>query len=183
MARTEAPPGPRWRAAPPEQRPEQRTDHQLPPGRGEARRDPGGRPEPEPSGPGLGALLRSLGDDMGTLVRQEIRLAKAEATRTARRVAADSAWIGAGLAVAAVGGLCLVLALALGLGALLDSYWLGTLITGAVLVLAGALFAWRGVRDLRRGELAPTRTVETLREDADWARSEAQDFKDELTKE
>jgi Putative Actinobacterial Holin-X, holin superfamily III len=172
MARTEETRTPRWRAA--------RPDHQLPPGRGES----GGRAAPEDAdGPGLGTLLRSLGDDMGTLVRQEIRLAKAEAGRTARRVAADSAWIGAGATIAAVGGICLVLALALGLGALLDSYWLGTLITGAILVLAGALAAWKGVRDLRRGELAPTRTVETLRGGAEWARQEALDFKEELTNE
>lgn len=166
---TSRPPA-RWRTARPE--------HQLPPGRGE-----GAEPEPEPGRPGLGTLLRSLAEDMGTLVRQEIRLAKAEAGRTARRVAADGAWIGAGAVIAAVGGLCLVVALALGLGALLGSYWLGTLITGVILVLAGALAAWKGVRDLRRGELAPTRTVETLREDADWARREMRDFKEELTKE
>lgn len=153
-------------------------DHQLPPGRGEELEDAG----PE-SRTGLGTLLRSLGDDMGTLVRQEIRLAKAEAARTAKRVAADSAWIGAGAVIAAVGGLCLVVAMALALGALLGSYWLGTLITGAVLVLGGALVAWKGVRDLRTGDLAPRRTVETVREDVEWARREARDFKEELTKE
>lgn len=171
MPRTEATPTPRWRAA--------RPDHQLPPGRGESARGPA--PD-DGSGPGLGTLLRSLGEDMGTLVRQEIRLAKAEAGHTARRVAADSAWIGAGAVIAAVGGVCLVVALALGLGALLDSYWLGTLITGALLVLIGAIAAWKGVRDLQRGEFAPTRTVETLRDDAEWARREALDLKEELTK-
>lgn len=152
----------------PSRRPDADAGHQLPPGRGE---------------PGLGTLFRSLGEDMGVLVRQEIELAKAEAGHTAKRVAKDSAWIGTGAAIAGVGGLCLVLALALGLGALLGSYWLGTLITGAVLVLAGGLFAWKGVRDLQRGGLAPKRTVETVREDVDWARREVRDFKDELTRE
>ena len=161
---------PRWgRTAP---------DHQLPPGRGEELAG-----EAPASRTGLGTLLRSLGEDMGTLVRQEIRLAKAEAARTAKRVAADSAWIGAGAAIAAVGGLCLVLAMALGLGALLGSYWLGTLITGAVLVLIGGLAAWKGVRDLRTGGLAPRHTVETVRDDVEWARREARDFREELTKE
>ncbi|HUG41727.1 MAG TPA: phage holin family protein [Longimicrobiales bacterium] len=153
-----------------------RPDHQLPPGRGDD-------PEPGPGRPGLGTLLRSLAEDMGTLVRQEIQLAKAEAGHTVKRVAADGAWIAAGTVIAAVGALCLVLALALGLGALLDSYWLGTLITGAVLVLGGALVAWKGVRDLRKGELAPTRIVKTLRDDAEWAKREVRDFKEELTKE
>lgn len=149
-------------------------DHQLPPAGG------GTAGSARSS---LGDLLRSLADDTQTLVRQEISLAKVEAARTAKRVAADSAWIAAGAGAIAVGGLCLVLALALGLGALLGSYWLGTLITGALLVVLGAAFAWKGVRDLRTTELAPRRTMETLREDADWARSEVRDFKDELTKE
>lgn len=168
---TESRTAPRWRTA--------RPDHQLPPGRGEGA-GAGGRPD---AGPGLGTLLRSLGEDVGTLVRQEIRLAKAEAGRTARRVAADSAWIGAGAVIAAVGALCLVIAMALGLGALLGSYWLGTLITGAVLILTGGLVAWKGLGDLRRGELTPRRTVESLREDAEWARREARDFREELTRE
>ena len=169
MERLETRRTPPTRPAPP--------DHRLPPGRGEA---PGGG---DGTGPGLGTLLRSLGEDMGVLVRQEIALAKAEAGNTAKRLARDSAWIGTGAAIAAVGGLCLVVALALGLGALLGSYWLGTLITGLLLVIVGALFAWKGVRDLRKGKLGPTRTIETVREDMDWARREARDFKEELTKE
>lgn len=178
MARTEKRTA-RWRAA--------RPDHQLPPGRGEAgsgpAAGPGRRVGAAGEEPGLGALLRSLGEDMGTLVRQEIELAKLETTRTAKRVALDGAWIGAGATIAAVGGLCLVVALALGLGALLGSYWLGTAITGLVLVATGALVAWKGAGDLRRGEFGPRRTVATLKEDAAWARREARDFKDELTRE
>lgn len=142
-------------------------DHQLPPGEGAFRR----------SGQGVGDLLRDLATDVGTLVRQEIELARLEITRTATGVAKDGAWIAVGAAIAAVGGLVLVVALALGLGALLGSYWLGTLITGVLLLLIGGLFAWKGLRDFRRRELAPTRTVATLREDADWARQEAEDFK------
>lgn len=165
MARPQSP-SPRWRPAPP--------DHQLP---------PASEPEPEVSRPGIGGLIRSLADDMGTLVRQEIRLAKLETERAAKRLAADGAWIGAGAAIAAVGGLTLVVAMALALGALLGAYWLGTLITGVLLVFVGALVAWKGIRDLRRGDLAPSRTRESLREDADWARREMREFKEELTRE
>lgn len=150
-----------------------RPDHRLPPGRGEELDAGEGRPS-------IVQLLRSLSEDVATLVRQEIRLAKLEAGRTAKRVAVDGAWITAGAAIVAIGGICLVLALALGLGALLGSYWLGTLITGVLLVGGGALVAWKGVRDLRSGDLGPTRTVETLREDADWARREMREFGDDL---
>jgi uncharacterized membrane protein YqjE len=152
-------------------------DHQLPPGRGPGAAGDG------TAEPGLGDLIRSLANDLGTLVRQEIDLARMELTRTARRLVADSAWIGIGAAVAAVGALCLVVALALGLGALLGSYWLGTLITGGVLVLLGGAAAWKGIRDLRKQELAPRRTAESLREDARWAKDEAQELKQRLIEE
>jgi len=148
-------------------------DHQLPPG-------PDHQPPPQP---GLGDLIRSLADDLGTLLRQEIDLAKMELRRTAGRVAADSAYIGVGVAIAAVGGLCLVLAMALGLGALLGSYWLGTLITGVVLLLVGGGFFYKGLRDLRSGGLMPTQTTESLKENARWARDEAQDLKQGITRE
>jgi hypothetical protein len=152
-------------------------DHQLPRGRGVGVYG-------EPTGQaGLMDLLRSLAEDVSTLVRQEIGLAKLEAARTARRLAADSAWIAVGVAIAAVGALCLVLAMALGLGALLGSYWLGTLLTGLFLVLLGGGFLFKGVRDLRKLELAPRETTESLRQDARWAREEASDFKEGLTRE
>jgi hypothetical protein len=133
--------------------------------------------------PGLARLVRDLAEDTRTLVQQEIALAKMEAAQSAKRVAADGAWIGVGAAIAAVGGLCLVVAAALGLGALLGSYWLGTLIIGAALLALGGIFAWRGVRDLKRGGLIPTGTVQSLQEDRDWAQREVEDFKQGLTEE
>lgn len=155
-----------------------RPDHQLPPGRGGRGRGAGGGEEP-----GIGDLVRSLAEDVGTLVRQEIQLAKLEVGRTARRVAADGAWMATGVAIAAVGGICLVLALALGLGSLLGSYWLGTLITGGLLLVVGGGFVLKGLLDLRRRSLKPDRTRASLREDARWAREEARDFKEGITRE
>lgn len=146
-------------------------NRQLPPADGRGRHT---------AAQGVGDLLRDLASDVGTLVRQEIELARMEVTSTATGVAKDGAWIAIGAGIAIVGGLVLVVALALGLGALLGSYWLGTLITGVLLLLLGGLFAWKGLRDFRRRELAPTRTVATLREDADWARREAEEFKQGL---
>jgi hypothetical protein len=163
-------PSSRWRAARPER--------QLPPARPGRRYDAG-----ETAEPGVVALLRSLSDDLLTLIRQELQLARLEVGRTARRLAADSVWIATGAAIAAVGALTLVVAMALGLGALLGSYWLGTLITGTFLVLVGGGFLFKGLRDLRTQELAPKQTARSLRDDAEWARQEARDLKQGLTEE
>jgi hypothetical protein len=154
-------------------------DRQLPPSPSSAGR--GRTAGPAADGPGLSDLVRSLADDSRTLLRQEVHLAKAEVVRAARQLAVDSALLAVGAAVSAVGGLCLVVALALGLGALLGSYWLGTLITGFLLLLVGAGFLWKGARNLRTRELVPTRTAESLREDARWARQEAKELREGLS--
>lgn len=160
------------RTTPTPRRPVADPGHQLP----AAATEPG-------DGTGLArvtALIRSLANDLQTLVHQELELVKLEAGQTARRVVRDGAWIGAGVAITAVGGLVLVVALALGLGVLLGSYWLGTLITGLVLVLIGAGVAFKGAKDLRTAQLAPKQTVDSLKEDAEWARRAAQELKNEL---
>ena len=132
---------------------------------------------------GIGELVRDLADDTRVLVQQEIELAKMEVAASIKRVVRDSAWIGAGIAILAVGGLVLVVALALLLGALLDSYWLGTLIVAVLLLLVGAVAAWLGVRDLKKGGLMPKGSLESVKEDKAWAQREADDFKRGLKEE
>ncbi len=157
----------RWRSPPP--------DHPLPRGQRPPR-----RPAVEEQDAGVTDLLRSLADDTRTLVRQELDLARMEVVRTARHLTVDGIWIAAGAGIAALGGVVVVLGLALLVGYFLDSYWLGTLIVGGFLLLVGAVGALVGVQRLRSRELAPKRTVDSLRADATWARTEADDFKQAL---
>lgn len=131
----------------------------------------------------FGQLLRELAEDSRTLVQQEIELVRLEVAQSARRVTVDSAWIGAGAVVITVGLVCLALALALAIGALLDSYWLGTLITAVLFLLIGGLVAWRGIRDLQAGGFVPAGPMESLQEGRDWARQEMDELKQGLTEE
>ncbi len=132
---------------------------------------------------GVAQLIRDLADDTRTLVQQEIELVRLETGASIKRVAVDAGWIWAGGVVLTVGGICLAVALALGLGVLLNSYWLGALITGAVLLLVGGLLAWRGVRDLRAGGLLPGGTLASLKQSRDWAQEELDELKRGLTEE
>ncbi len=157
-------------------------DHQLPPhteatatrGNGHA------RVRPSDGSAGLGDLVRELSDDMDRLVRDEVALAKQEGRQKLRKMAADSGWIAAGAGVVIAGALCLVAALALGLGALFGAWWLGALITGVLLLIVGSVVALKGLQDFRSGELAPRKTVETLKQDAAWAKGAAARFRREL---
>ena len=126
---------------------------------------------------GFVQLLKDLGDDIRTLIQQEIELARLEVGQSAKRVAVDGAWIWAGAVVLTVGLICLALALALGIGALLDSYWLGALITGGAFLLFGGLLAWRGIRDLTAGGLLPTNPLTSWKENRDWAKQEMDELK------
>ena len=155
----------------------ERVEPGLDPGTGELMTDADDRSA------GFVQLLKDLGDDIRTLIQQEIELARLEVGQSAKRVAVDGAWIWAGAVVLTVGLICLALALALGIGALLDSYWLGALATGGVFLLIGALLAWRGIRDLTAGGLLPTNPLDSWKENRDWARQEMDDLKQGISEE
>ena len=122
-------------------------------------------------------LLNQLAEDSGALVKQEIALAKAEMRETLARTASGATRIAIGGAVAAVAGLVLTAFLVLLLGSLLGNYWLAALIVGVALALIGGLLAVMGVRRLKDLSVAPTQTIETLREDAQWAKREVDELK------
>lgn len=113
----------------------------------------------------LGELLGELAEDMSLLVRQEVQLAKTEISAKVSHVTTDLVTVGAGAAVALVGGLTLVAALVLGLVAIGVAPWLSALIVGAVLGLVGYGMLRGGLNDLKHRELTPDRTVQTIKED------------------
>ena len=114
----------------------------------------------------LGELFGDLARELTTLLRQEVALARTELGQTATRVGRDLGLLAVGGAVAYAGFLALIAALIIGLGQLGLEWWLAALIVGLVVAGAGALFVRRGLTALRREELVPQRTLETLREDA-----------------
>jgi predicted phage tail protein len=114
----------------------------------------------------LGELFGQLSQDMSLLFRQEIQLARAEMTEKISQLTANLISVIAGGFVAYVGALAIVAALILALHELADvSPWVSALIVGAVLATAGYAMLNRGLKELKRVDLAPRRTVENLKED------------------
>lgn len=134
--------------------------------------------EPEPS---LGELFRQLAQDSSTLIRQEVALAKTELTRSLSRAAVGAAGIVAGALVAVVGVLVLIAALVVGLGDLIDNYWLSALIVGVLFVAIGGLLAKSNLDRVKGVDYKPDLTIQTLKEDKRWAQAEAQQVKRDLT--
>ena len=130
--------------------------------------------------PPLSDLLKRVGQDAATLVRQEITLAKLELRESARSLAKDAGKLGAAAGLALLGGLALLAFVIVGLGDLIDNYWLSALIV-CVLLLGSAAIMARGALDhLKRSSMAPQETVQTLKEDQRWAKREVQDFKQSM---
>jgi uncharacterized membrane protein YqjE len=139
-----------------------------------------GAPRPERAEPSFGELVSRLTNQTGVLIRQEISLAKVELRETGTSLARDSAKVGVGVVVAWTGLLALTGALIVGLAQLLNNYWLAALIVGAVYVLVGWMLARGAMADMRRDGLAPKETIESLRDDAEWAKEQTRSIGDNL---
>ena len=118
----------------------------------------------------IGELLKQLASETTTLVRQELDLAKAEMREKGKKAGPGFGMIGAagGVALLALGALtaCLILALD---GAMPN--WLAALIVAVVYGAVAAVLYIRGkekVDDV--GSPAPRQTIETVKEDLQWAK-------------
>jgi len=138
---------------------------------------PPGAPGPEPS---LGELFKQLAQDSATLVKQEVSLAKAEMRENLRSATRDAAMIAVGGGLLLVGLLVLTAFLVAAIGDLLDNYWLGALLVGLVFVAVGGLLAKKNLNNLKKDDLGPGQTIQTLKEDKRWLQSEIQQAKKEL---
>jgi hypothetical protein len=122
----------------------------------------------------LGELFSALAADTGTLVRQEVELAKTEMTQKATRVGKDIGFLLAGGAVAYAGFLAILAAIAIGLGQLGLPWWVATLLVGLVVAGIGGFLVMRGISALRQETPLPQQTIDTLKEDAEWAKAQTQ---------
>jgi hypothetical protein len=120
----------------------------------------------------LGELFGDLTRDTGTLVRQEVALAQVEMTQQATRVGKDLGFLVAGGAVAYAGFLALIAVIAIGLGQLGVPWWLATFLVAVVVGGVGGFLVMRGLDALKRETLVPERTMQTLKEDAAWAKEQ-----------
>ncbi|HEX8003305.1 MAG TPA: phage holin family protein [Mycobacteriales bacterium] len=116
---------------------------------------------------GVGELIGEIAQDLGTLVRQEIELAKAEVKEEAGKAGGAAGMLGgagvAGLLVAFFASLTLMFAL----DALMPIGWAALIVTVLWGVVGFALYT-RG-RERLRSVKAPQQTIQTLKEDARWA--------------
>lgn len=119
----------------------------------------------------LGELFAELSRETSTLVRQEVALAKTELTQKATRVGKDVGFLLAGGFVLYAGFLALLAAAILALSHAIPT-WASALVIGAIVLVVGGILVAKGIEDLKEADLAPTETLETLKEDTTWAKNQ-----------
>ena len=121
----------------------------------------------------IGEVASELTRDLSLLVRQEVELAKAEMAEKGHVAAPGLKMIGgagvAGLMAAGATTAFAVLVLATFL-----PDWLAALIVGVALAGAAYLLAMRGKERVEQaGSPVPEQTIETVKEDVEWAKTRA----------
>jgi len=115
----------------------------------------------------IGDLVKQLSDQMSTLVRQELDLAKAELTVKGKRAGLGAGMFGGASVFSAYGAgaltACLILVLATAMTA-----WLAALIIAAVYGVVAGVLALMGRAKIRQSvPPMPEQTVESVKEDVE----------------
>jgi VIT1/CCC1 family predicted Fe2+/Mn2+ transporter len=121
----------------------------------------------------IGEVAKELTSDLSLLVRQEIDLAKAEMAEKGRTAAPGLGMFGG----AGVVGLCAAGALTAFLILVLAIFlpeWAAALIVGAALAAVAFVLARQGKERVAEvGKPVPEQTIETVKEDVEWAKTRA----------
>lgn len=118
-------------------------------------------PRPEAS---LSDLISRLGDDVTTLFRQEVALAKVELKREATAAGKAAGMLAAGALLGFVALLLVAWAAAWGLAEVIPVGW-AFLIVGLVFAAVAAAVAMAGKKKMQQVDPTPHATIETLQQD------------------
>ncbi|MHB0775190.1 phage holin family protein [Halomonas sp. WWR20] len=127
----------------------------------------------------IGSVISSLTNDMTTLVRQEIDLAKAEMSQNMKQAMGGIAAIAVAGAVLMGGFLVLLFAAVYALSNVLAP-WLAALIVGVVVMVIGFIMVQSGRKKLQAQSLMPSRTMSSVKRDEDTVERHAKGTKEQM---
>src|SRR5688572_7183655 len=127
----------------------------------------------------IASLLRDLRDETTTLFRQEVTLAKTEMKENVSRMTNHAVKIAVGGFVAYAGVIVLLIGVGHLLGALLIragldeqvAQWLAPSIVGLLVAIIGWVMLSKAKNAIAQEDLAPRQTIDSLRENKEWAQS------------
>jgi hypothetical protein len=112
-------------------------------------------------------LVGDLTSSVSTLFRKEIELARAETSEKINQAVVAGGSIAAGGILALAALIVLLQALVIALAELGLAPALSALIVGGIVAIIAFALIYKGTNDLKASNLAPTRTADSLRRDAE----------------
>ncbi len=117
---------------------------------------------------GFSTLVSGLIEDLQSLVRSEVQLAKTEIREDVRDIGKGAGMIAAGALVGLVGFIFLMLGATYLLNKVVEM-WIAAGIVGLVLVIIAAGIALAGKGKLSAANLKPDQTIDSIKENKEWA--------------
>jgi uncharacterized membrane protein YqjE len=132
-----------------------------------------------PENQSLGELFSRVTSDLSSLVRQEMQLAKVEIKQEVRQAGKAGGLLGGGAVAAYMALLFLSAAIAILIALLLSSglsefsrYLIGFVIVGVIYAIVAAVLLSKGRKEAQQVDPVPEQTVQTLKEDVQWAKTQ-----------
>jgi len=118
----------------------------------------------------IGELIGDISNDLSQLFRQEVELAKAEIKQEAAKAGKAAGMLGGAGFAGYLAVVLLSFALVFGLANVMDAGW-AALIVAAIWAVIGAVLYATGRKRLKTVDPVPRRTVDTIKEDAQWLKN------------
>lgn len=119
----------------------------------------------------IGDLFSQLAAETGTLVRQEVALAQAELTTKATSVGKNVGFLAIGGAVGYAAMLAILAGIIMALSYFIPAWLAAMGVGGSVGVVAFVLIS-SALTELKKTNLTPADTVESIKEDAKWLKKQ-----------
>jgi uncharacterized membrane protein YqjE len=124
----------------------------------------------DPAQNSVGELIGNISDDLSQLFRQEVELAKAELKEEAAKAGKAAGMLGGAGFAGYLAVVLLSFALVFGLSNVMDAGW-AALIVAVIWAAIGAVLYANGRKKLKTVDPMPRRTVDTIKEDAQWLKN------------
>ena len=121
--------------------------------------------------PSLGDLFSDLTSETTALVRHEMALAQVELTKKASAVGKNVGFLVVGGVVGYAGMLVILAAVVMILGYVVPM-WASALIVGVVVAAVSYFLVTSALAELKKTDLAPRESVESIKEDAKWLKDQ-----------
>lgn len=123
--------------------------------------------------PNLTTLITGLLGDIRSLIVQEVRLARHEIQMEAGELTSAMVWFGAAAGIALMGAVTVLLTVAHVLHEVAGlPLWASYGLVALVVLGLSAVFAYKGKRQLAAVNALPKRTMQSIKEDAQWLKEQ-----------